>query len=304
MSDKGNQRAQWHDYSEKGLYHITLLKKSDIPPFGHVAGSCSIPVGVRGSSYIVASPLGKIIKEALRELPMIHSALKVYQYALMPDHLHILLRVEQDLDESLGRKIGRFKDLINKKAGMIGIFEPGFNDQILMSSRNLNVVFDYLRSNPYRLAMRRALPDYFTRIGRMVIGSTECQVYGNIQLLECPFIDQVVVHRADSDDVFAHNKTKWLYTAANGGVLVSPFISKREKEVRNEADAVGGRFILLTNEPLGEREKPTGHDFDLCCQGRMLIVAPTAAIPFSRSACLQMNALAAIIAHNQSPNPR
>lgn len=296
MGDKGNLRAKWHDYKGKGLYHITLLKSDSVPPFATLAGDCAIPVGQPGSCHVIASPLGKIIKEALRELPNMHPALKLYQYALMPDHLHVLLRVEYDMDEILGRKIGLFKDMVNKKAGTTGVFEAGFNDQILNSERNLDAVFRYLRANPYRLAVRKAMPEYFTRRNRMMVGGVECQIYGNAHLLDNPFKEQVIVHRADSDEEFAGNKERWLYNAANGGVLVSPFISKREREVRAEADTLGGRFILLTNEPMREREKPSGHDFDLCSEGRLLIIAPIESMPFSRAACLKMNALAAAIA--------
>lgn len=125
-----------------------------------------------------------------------------------------------------------------------------------------------------------------------MIGGVACQAYGNIHLLDNPFKDQVIVHRADNDEAYSANRERWLYTAGNGGVLVSPFISKREKEIRKEAELLGSRFILITNRPLGEREKPSSKDFDFCVQGRMLIITPQSPLDFSRSACLQMNTLA------------
>lgn len=53
----------------------------------------------------------------------------------MLDHLHILLRVEEELDEILGRKIVWFKLLVNKKAGRNGVFAPGSHDCILNPDR-------------------------------------------------------------------------------------------------------------------------------------------------------------------------
>lgn len=114
-------------------------------------------------------------------------------------------------------------------------------------------------------------------------------------LLYNPFKDQVIVHRADSDQVYNAHLDRWLYNAANGGVLVSPFISPREKSVKKEADTIGGRFIQITNRPFEDREKPYGHDFDLCAQGRLLIIAPAAGMPMDRASCLKMNSLAQII---------
>lgn len=294
----GNNRAEWHDYTSRCIYHFTLLKHPDCPSFGRLMGDCHIPIGRPGSSYIAASEIGKAIKESLRAISSIHPALRLFQYALMPDHLHLILSVEDTIDETVGRKLGAFKVLVNNKLNIDvnQVFERGFNDQILTSSRKLNIIYDYLRANPYRLAIRKANPDFFIRRNNIIIGDTPCQLYGNLHLLDNPFKDQVIVHRADTEEIYSANCDRWLYTAGNGGVLVSPFISKKEKDIRIKAEELGGRFILITNTPFGEREKPSGKDFALCTEGRMLIVAPQSPLDFSRAACLQMNNLACLLA--------
>lgn len=290
-----NYRAKWHDYRARCIYHLTLMKSPESPYFGKLAGDCKIPIGQLGSPYVIASPLGAAIKQTLRSLRTIHPALRLYQYALMPDHLHLLLSVEAELDEILGRKIAIFKQQVNSATGLTSVFEPGFNDQILKPDRNLNVIFDYIRANPYRLAVRLQNPEFFRRNVALVINGISCKAYGNTQLLNNPFIEQVVVHRADNDSTFNSNKERWLHTAANGGVLVSPFISKREKEIRDGAEELGGRFILITERPYSDREKPTGRDFELCTQGRLLIISPAQPLTFGRAACLRMNSLAQAI---------
>ena len=136
--------------------------------------------------------------------------------------------------------------------------------------------------------MRRAHPEFFRRVNKLKIGEKYYQAYGNFQLLECPFKEQVVVHRASRPEV----SQGWLYAAANGGVLVSPFISQAEKAIRTEADEAGGRFIYITNQPLAERYKPSGRDFELCESGRMLIVSANIAGDLNTTACLAMNSLA------------
>ncbi|MCM1519282.1 MAG: hypothetical protein NC098_00650 [Lachnoclostridium sp.] len=292
----GNNRASWHDYTSRCIYHFTLLKHPDCPSFGKLMGDCHLPIGSRGSSYVIATDVGRAIKDSLRQISNIHPALHLFQYALMPDHLHMILSVEKQIDETVGRKLGAFKVAVNKRSRHDQVFERGFNDQILVKSRKLDVIYDYLRSNPYRLAVRHACPDFFTRRNNLNIAGTPVQLYGNIHLLNNPFKEQVIVHRADNDAVYSSNKDRWLYTAGNGGVLVSPFISEREKKVRRESELLGGRFILITNTPFGEREKPSGKDFDLCAEGRMLIIAMQSPLDFSRIACLQMNSLANHIA--------
>ncbi len=36
----GNNRASWHDYTSRCIYHLTLLKHPACPPFGKLMGDC------------------------------------------------------------------------------------------------------------------------------------------------------------------------------------------------------------------------------------------------------------------------
>ncbi len=304
MSTNGLLRAPWHDYTERCIYMLTLNKAPLVPDFGSLAGDYWIPHGHKGSPCVVASPVGAAIKEGLRRFPQIQPKIRVLQYAIMPDHLHILLFVQEKTEEILGRYIAAFKVEVNKAAGLKGVFARGFNDQILKTDRSLDTLYHYLRDNARRLAVRRAHPEFFRRVNALRIGDRHYQAYGNIQLLDCPFRQQVVAHRADTPDVRQRHRQEWLYTAANGGVLVSPFISPAEKEIRRDAEEADGRLILITNEPMGERYKPAGHDFGLCETGRLLIISVGRPGPLSRQTCLDMNVLASEIAAAAAFQPR
>lgn len=288
-------RAPWHDYTQRCIYMITLNKNPLMENFGILQGDYRIPTGQKGAAFISSTALGKAIKSTLRRFNSTEPNVRVLQYALMPDHLHILLFVEYPTEDTLGKIIARFKIEVNKASGITGVFAKGFNDQILKSSRSLAVLYRYLRENARRLAVRRARPEFFRRVNALEIGGKAFQAYGNFQLLDCPFKEQVIVHRADSSETRQKNREQWLYTAANGGVLVSPFISPAEKEIRKEAEEAGGRFILIISEPMGERYKPAGREFELCEAGRLLIVSANLPGDLSRQTCLTMNTLAQTI---------
>ena len=296
------KRAYWHDYRSPGRYLITLSKSRAVPPLSEIEGDWRLPVGASGSSHTRWSSIGRAIADMIYGMRNIHPALKAEQYVVMPDHVHILLCVQSMLPEHLGFYIARFKNAINVASGSNHIFEYGFNDQIVSNKRNLQALFDYVRSNPYRLAVRRANPDFFTRRNNISIGNHECITYGNMHLLDNPFKDQVIVHRADTYDLLAKRRKEWLYNAVNGGVLVSPFISQAEKAIRAEAESFGGHLILITYETFGDRYKPAAHDFALCAAGRLLIIS--LALPpktrLSREICMQMNAVAQVIASRPS----
>lgn len=297
-------RAFHHDYRRKCTYHITIKKHPDMPPFGFLAGK--LP-----SVYISRSALGQVIVRNIAAIPLLNPNLKVLQYIVMPDHIHFLLKVCDTLDLHLGNYIGMFKvNIFQDYAAQTGVrhpvFEDDFYDCILYPSRSLDAIFQYIRDNPRRLAERRENPGFFQRVNDLVIDGHHCQAYGNIQLLANPFKDQVVVHRADTPEQRENHRQQWLYTSANGGVLVSPFISPAEKAIREEAEAADGRFILLTGEPFGERYKPSGHLFELCCAGRLLVLSGASLTGpvgrnLTRPQCLALNSLAAAVAAMPQP---
>lgn len=300
-------RAPWHDYTQRCIYMVTLNKFPGVKNFGTLEGDFQIAVGQRGGSFVSESENGRAIKEVLRRFYTIEPNIRILQYSIMPDHVHILLFVEYPTREELGRIVARFKVEVNNKAGIERMFAKGFNDQILKKSRSLDTLYRYIRENPRRLAVRRAFPEYFRRTNSLRIGKEVYQAYGNFQLLENPFREQVVVHRADSEERRRNNLEQWLYTASNGGVLVSPFISPAEKAVRDRADAIDGRFILIVPDRMDDRYKPVGHDFDLCESGRMLILSAGLNVgmgdSLTRRNCLAMNSLAAAICREDAVIP-
>lgn len=299
------QRAPWHDYTQRCIYMVTLNKSPHIEEFGTLKGDYRIPHGQAGCPTVEPSLIGKAIKEILHHFDLMEPKVKIIKYALMPDHLHILLFVTEPIEDTLGRVIARFKNAVNKAAATKSVFAKGFNDQILKRSRSLDTLIDYLSDNPRRLAVRRAHPEYFRRVNHMEIEGMPLSGYGNFELLGNPFKIPVVVHRADSNEIRPKKRAEWLYVAANGGVLVSPFISVDEKAIRTEAEELGGHFIHITNRPIDDRFKPSGRDFELCEEGRLLIVSiPGIDDSVTRPLCLAMNRLAEEICKMERNNAR
>lgn len=279
-----------HDYKSRCIYHITLKKIAEAPPFSYLSSGVA-------DYCLVRNPIGSIIEKHIRRLPELNPSLRPLQYCVMPDHVHLLLFVTSPIDLPVGNYIGKLKNAILQEYRLLSktealIFDHDFYDCILHRGRSLDTLYKYIRDNPRRLAVRHAHPEFFRRVNELKIGERTYQAYGNSQLLDNPFKEQVIVHRADTLEIRRHNRELWLYTAANGGVLVSPFISPDEKVIRAEAEESGGRIILIINRPIDSRYKPIGHDFDLCESGRLLIISANLDDNLNRSACLTMNSLA------------
>lgn len=291
-------RHPTHDYRRPCTYHITIKKLPYVPDFSIVTGHPS-------SAWVHHSPIGNAIDESIRTVLKTSPYLKVYRYVIMPDHVHILIRAIRYLSEAIGCYIGRMKVAAVQKAREKGntldsLFEPDFHDRILRLDQSLDVVYQYVKTNPNRLLARKFHPEHFKRVNDIFnYGGIHWQAYGNMQLLDNPFKNAVICHRADEKipDVAAANRANWYHIAENGGVLVSPFISEAEKNVRKKIDELDGKVILLVNEPFDKIYKPWGHDFEQCQKGRLMILAPDRLLPERRQTWLFLNGMADWISH-------
>lgn len=301
-----HRRKRGHDYKSVCKYHITITKAETCEDFSKLRVVQLNPLNV----FTDTLPLGNIILQELREVEKSTPRLQVLQYCIMPDHIHILLYVKSRLHRPVGNYIAAWKAGVTKKWREIKdncnitVFKENFNDRIIYAHRDLNTIFEYIRQNPYRLAVRLYHPSFFQRRREFNLSDENISLYGNPFLLRNPFKYPLIIHREDTEDEYNRKLEMSLYYAENGGIIVSAFISPREKNIRREVEKAGGRIIQIHHCPFGDREKPELHNFNLCCEGRLLLVSP---LNFgdeacrdkpTRQQCLQMNRLAQIISQS------
>ena len=175
------------------------------------------------------------------------------------------------------------------------LFEPGYNDLILLDGGQLEAWKHYLDDNPRRLALKRLHPDLFVTTHYCDIGEWHCQAVGNRFLLDIPQKAAVIVHSAYTDADYARYREQWLACGEAGGVLVSAAIAPREKEVMHEAMERGYSVIWVRENGFPPLYKPSGRSFDACTKGCLLQVSPweyhTEQRTISREQCLMLNRL-------------
>ena len=196
----------------------------------------------------------------------------------------------------------------------------GFQDTILFREGQLRTEIDYLHDNPRRLAEKRANPELFRRVaavslpldGGRLIGRFEAM--GNLSLLNRPLVQVQCSRRyfayrrvPKGGPIMAPNGTSGLKiardsagnpiiehadpeyeaikesvfaAASHGAVVISPCISDGEREIARETMNRGFRLVAMRNMGFAPIQKPTGRLFDICAQGRLLLLAP-AAWPYS-----------------------
>lgn len=287
-----------HDYQAPWKYHITILKTDEAESFSELKIEDLNPEGV-GLKY---STLGNLIWRAIRDLNRTY-IIEVIQYAIMPDHIHLLIQTKERLPRHLGYYIAEFKSGITKayrtkmSNPKLRIFQENYADRVILPEHSLDDVYKYIKHNPYRLAVRKFHSEFFRKERNIFIDKREVQAYGNLFLFRNPFKISLVVHRTDDEKIIARKLEMCLYYAENGGVVVSAFISAKEKEIRRQVENAGGRIIIIQDRPFSDRGKPAAHDFALCCDGRLLIISPLDYLNLPRAEhpprwqCLDMNGL-------------
>ena len=187
-----------------------------------------------------------------------------------------------------------------KKMTGKGLFEPGYNDKILLHEGQLKGWMKYLDDNPRRLMVKRLNPELFTVMQDKMVAGRRCQMVGNCFLLDIPDKVAVIVHRRYSEEDLCRLRKEWLACGERGGVLVSAAISIKEKEVLREAMNRGYRIVLLRENGFPKLYKPCGESFDACSEGLLLQISPweyhMEKKTITREECLELNEMAEKIA--------
>lgn len=292
------RRSSSHDYKAPSGYLLTLRKAASTETLSEVSGTPVAPV-------LKLTDAGRAIAAALEDWPVRYPQIRVYASAIMPDHIHLAMRVEETLPTGLSRAIAWMMGCATRHydSGR-SFFDKGFNDKIAFSNQIFERQILYVRDNPRRLLIKRMFSDFYRRRWHLLIDDSEFAAIGNIQLLRAPELLQVRFSRKFSQDEFAGYVRRWQKCVYNGGTLVSPFIHPRERDLKNFAVENFGSYIRICENGFDERFAPSGREFELMAEGRLLLIAPiehdTRKQIMSYGYAQQMNSLAAKIAAGPS----
>jgi REP element-mobilizing transposase RayT len=295
-----------HDYTRVGFYMITILTAGRRRLFGECADN-----GVR------LSVAGEILQRRWQEIPTHRPAIEANTLVVMPDHIHGIVYVKEPLSKPVGQTIRGFKSGVTSELRRrfanptLEVWEEGYHDRVIMNADTLRAERRYIHDNPRRYCLRKANPAMFIRVNRpehsRLPPGMDWVGFGNLFLLDKPEMMPVQVSRNVSPSELAVRKTEALEQAWRGTVMVSPFISPGEKEVAHAVmEQIYGSLILIRPEGFPPLYKPAGAYFDLCAQGRLLVLSPFAytgrKLDLTRERCLQMNRLVEdICANNGAP---
>ena len=308
-----------------GIYHITLTVPSRQP----LLGTLAIPQNDPSQARVERTPLGNAVVDELYVMCRHYPAIRIFQFCLMPDHLHAVIQVTRVMDTSIRsvirgywqgvKKLGRAYTLAvspelnsggTTAQGMTadgGWAFPVFTERPFirpLSRRGqLQAMMRYVQMNPQRLATKRLMPGFFRVQRGIEVAGRSFDGVGNVALLHDGQYAEVHVRsvwvkaaeHGDSQTLRDYMNSRVLM-ARKGVVMVSPFISPQEKQVMQVLITEQHPFILLADNGFRDYYKPSDALFDACAAGRVLILSPwpydAGKRRISRADCVSLNAMA------------
>ncbi|MBO5938200.1 MAG: transposase, partial [Clostridia bacterium] len=102
---------------------------------------------------IVLSSYGKIVDETINNISKIYPSICVDQYVIMPDHIHLLVRILSDehgrpmVAPTMSRLVQQMKGYATKRIG-VSIWQKLFFDHIIRNREDYEEHLRYIYENP------------------------------------------------------------------------------------------------------------------------------------------------------------
>ena len=147
-------RIPEYDYSTSGAYFVTICTKER----KHLL--CDIV----GDGFPVPKPIGVIAQDFIYQIPVKYPMVAVDQYVMMPDHIHLLLRIDSGTGNpppTLGNVMGWYKYQVTKQVNLQmntageQLFQRSYYDHVIRCQQDYDEVWEYISNNPVRWGMKR-----------------------------------------------------------------------------------------------------------------------------------------------------
>ncbi len=163
-------RLKNYDYSQNGLYFITICTKDKIPYLYEIE---SVGDGVLDVPQQKLKEYGIFLKDQINEINSVYEKIKILKYVIMPDHVHMIIfifdedkiinrasisetsrmpssgtsRTPSPTNQTIPLVISAFKRFVNRKTGF-NIWQRSYYDHIIRNKKEFIEICRYIENNP------------------------------------------------------------------------------------------------------------------------------------------------------------
>ena len=147
-------RIENYDYSLNGAYFVTVCTQD----------RKRILSDIVGDGFPVPKPCGKVTEAMIHRISVKYPAVEVDKYVIMPDHIHMLLRIRPEgagnPSPTLGNVIGWYKYQASKEINLLRgtqgerVFQRSYHDHVIRNQQDYDEIWQYIENNPRKWAIQ------------------------------------------------------------------------------------------------------------------------------------------------------
>lgn len=161
MESRRPSRLEGFDYSKDGSYYITLFVKQGCMMLWSLESVWAISNRPKQDEplpqdFPVLSQYGKATEKYIKEIAAHYPGAKVREYVIMPNHVHMIIRLECPKDSS-GRLlivptsvptiIQQLKQAITKSV-KTSLWAKGYIDRVIRNEKEEALLTEYIKNDP------------------------------------------------------------------------------------------------------------------------------------------------------------
>lgn len=159
LPKRKKNRLQDFDYSSEGAYFITVCTKDRLNYFWENAGvyGTHLSTDVRPQINVCLSEFGRTAEKAINNIPVFHENVFVDKYVIMPNHIHLILFMENTYDAAINGRtmcaptisliVKQMKEYVTKQIGF-SLWQKSFYDHVIRTDKSYKIICEYIDNNP------------------------------------------------------------------------------------------------------------------------------------------------------------
>jgi REP element-mobilizing transposase RayT len=161
------------DYNTAGGYFVTVCTEKRIPVLSRITVGADVLDGPKTDLL----EYGKIAEKYIRQINGFYEDITVDQYVIMPDHIHMIIRLDDGSmwastptnatnndhqganthippKQSISSIVRSIKTLTSKEIGE-SIFQRSYYDHVIRNQADYDEIWQYIENNPKKWALDR-----------------------------------------------------------------------------------------------------------------------------------------------------
>ena len=136
-------RLPRYDYAQTAVYFVTFCTEQ------RQRILCRIAEEEPPAVYL--TNLGRVLRKNIDAIPEHYPGVQVVHYAIMPDHVHLLLALgcvdQTKQNTKLSTIVGSLKAMVTRQTGQ-NIWQRSYYDHVIRNQKDFEEIYYYIGNNP------------------------------------------------------------------------------------------------------------------------------------------------------------